>query len=77
MLVMDPGAFLEGDAVKRWFGQWTHMWDLAIAGEMEMDGHLDLAGHFISDLKTFLSEEIEKLEPAMEFPAPAAGSEGV
>jgi hypothetical protein len=76
MLVMDPGAFLEGDTVKRWFTQWTHMWDLAVAGEMDRGVHLDLSAHFIEDLRMFLAEEIEKLEPAREFSAPAAGGEG-
>ena len=76
MLAMDPNVFLDGTSVKTWYGQWIHMWDLAHAGDIEMENHLDLAGGFISELKRFLSEEIERLEQANDFYAVSAPEEG-
>jgi hypothetical protein len=76
MLAMDANVFLDGTSVKIWYEQWIHMWDLAMAGDMEMDNHLDLACRFASELKGFLSEEIERLEGVGESLAVGRSEEG-
>ncbi len=75
MVSMDPAVFLEGEAVKTWYGLWIQMWDLSEAGEVEMESHLELAGQFISDLNGFLSGEIEKLEQGTEIWVPVGAEE--
>ncbi len=62
MLVMDTSVFKEGHTVQTWYGQWINMWNLAVAGDLEIHDHLELRGQFIADLRHFLSGELDKLE---------------